>query len=168
MKSTIHQKSLLLAVSVAIIFTGCASVPSADHFKKIEGVPDAKPEPGQSVVYFYREKKFVGSAITYYIYDSDKKIGGLKTGTYFYYVASLGEHTFCAETETKVCKTLQLQVNTVYYIRGDVDLGFWVGRPNLTIVSNLEGKATIPNLQHAILLSEEEIKAMEAEKIDPY
>lgn len=143
-------------------------MPSYDHFKSDSVARYAEPQPGESVIYFYREKKFIGSGVTYYLLDGDKKIGGLKTGMYFYYVTPPGSRTLCAETEAKVCKTIELEPDETYYIRGDVEWGVWIGRPTLTIVSEIEGKSTIPHLDYVTLMSDEEIKAVEASKKSIY
>ena len=163
MKATIQLGRLLGTLGPAIIMAGCASMPGFDHFKAHESASEPTPDPGQSVVYFYREKKFRYSGVSYYVYDDDKIIGGLKSGTYFFYVTSPGTRTFCAETEAKVCKTLRLEADKTYYVIGDVEMGMWVGRPDLTIASDLEGEATIPHLTYATLMSKEEIEAQEAE-----
>ena len=168
MKATIRFGRLVVALGPVIIMAGCASMPAFDHFKAHESASEPTPDPGQSVVYFYREKKFAGSGVSYYVYDDNKIIGGLKSGTYFYYVTSPGTRTFCAETETKVCKTLRLEADKTYYVTGEVEMGMWVGRPDLAIASDLEGEATIPHLTYATLMSEKEIEAREAAKDESF
>ena len=47
-------------------------------------------------------------------------------------------------------------------------MGMWIGRPDLTIVSEMEGEATIPDLEYATLMSDANTKALEAEDDDSF
>lgn len=136
-----------LAVFVAILgtlfFSGCASVTT----QATNVFPEAKPDKG--LVYFYREKKFVGSMISYNIKHQDVVIGALANGTYFFYEVNPGSHTFSASTEATVSRTLTVEAGKTYYIAGSVEMGVLAGRPGLTIPSEAEAKAVLPGLKYA-------------------
>ncbi len=42
-------------------------------------------------------------------------------------------------------------------------MGLWVGRPSLTIVSDLEGESTVPGLSYATIRSEKEVDSIRAD-----
>lgn len=143
------KKSCVCEISLALlmlnILSGCANV-----YRQPSNVyPKTRVDKG--LVYFYRENAFVGSGVSYYVYDGDKKIGGLKNGTYFYAWAEPGVHNYWARTESKSEKQLSVETNKTYYIRGEVGMGFFVGRPKLTIVSEDEGKGSLTKAKYATL-----------------
>jgi len=142
MKSRLLRFALLVAAIVGL--TGCASVS-----KQATNVfPEAQPDSG--LVYFYREKKFVGAAVSYNVREQDKIIGAIANGTYFFVHATPGEHTYKASTEADILKTVDVEAGKTYYIRCGVDMGFMAGRPSLTLVAEAEAKSVIRDLTYAI------------------
>jgi hypothetical protein len=138
-------KSAGLALVMLNFFTGCATV-----YRQPDNVYP-KPRPDKGLVYFYRESSFVGGGVSYYVNDGDKRIGGLKNGTYFYTWADPGTHNYWAKTEARAEKTLSVETNKTYYVRGEVGMGFFVGHPKLTIVSEDEGKSAVPHSSYATI-----------------
>jgi len=140
---------LVFTLSLAIFISACTSVQYAD----LKEMPSASPD--QALVYFFRESKFQGGAISYYIYEGEKdnkeKHGALKNGTFFYIFREPGTHTFWAKTEAKDSVTLDLLAGETYYVKGEVDMGFFAGRPDLTIVHAAEGSSEIPELKFTAL-----------------
>lgn len=136
----------VLFVTAAAIFSlvGCASVS-----KQATNVfPDPKADKG--LVYFYREKKFVGMAISYNVKEEAKVIGAIANGTYFFVDAPPGTHTFVASTEADVTKTFDVEAGKTYFVKCGVDMGFLAGRPSLVLVSEAEAKSVLKNLTYAI------------------
>src|SRR5690349_10710079 len=111
------------------IFASCATVQK----ENAPSTPD-RPKAGEGLVIFYREKKLQGWAVSYNVRDGDKAIGGLPNGSYFAYHVTPGPHTFAASTESTSKRTIDVQAGKTYYIRGELEMGMWVGRPHLTIV----------------------------------
>ena len=140
------QRSILALVMTAVIiaFTGCASVAT----QQTNLFPE--PKPGKGLVYFYREKKFAGMAISYNIKLNNAVIGALANGTYFFYEADPGTYTFVASTEASVSRTVSVVEGKTYYISGGVEMGMFAGRPALKVESEDEGKSIIPGLKYAI------------------
>lgn len=143
------QRIGALGALLAVLFvSGCASVTK----QKENLYPEAQPDKG--LVYFMREKKFVGGAVSYKIRHNDKVIGALANGTYFFYFSEPGEQTFVAKTESESSRTLKVEGGKTYYIKGEVDMGFFVGRPSLTIVADQEGESLLRDLRYATTKSD--------------
>jgi len=105
-----------------------------------------RPQAGKGLVIFYRERHFVGGAVSYKVLDNGTRIGGLPNGAYFVYQAKPGVHTFTAATEATDEKPLTVEAGKTYYIRGEVQMGVLVGRPHLIIVDSQEGVSAIKDL----------------------
>lgn len=140
---------LLAAIILVTILSGCASV----KYAKLSQMPTAKKH--MALVYFYRESKFAGGAMRYSIFEGEKKeekrIGALPNGSFFYVYRKPGTYTFWAETEVVDSATLELESGKTYFIKGEIEMGFMVGRPNLTVVHSTEGKSEIPKLKYVML-----------------
>jgi hypothetical protein len=95
---------------VAII-SGCASVT-----KQAQNV-FPEPQADKGLVYFYREPKFIGGAISYNIRDkqTNQVIGAIANGTYFFYFATPGQHIFVASTEADSARAIQVEGGKIYY-----------------------------------------------------
>ncbi len=93
------------------------------------------PAPGKGKVVFFRESKFQGSAISYKIRTGPEGatvLGQLGSGVYFAVDADPGVFSFSAATEAKDTMTLEIEEGEVYWIEGKLQVGMWVGQPNLT------------------------------------
>ena len=136
----------VLNVLVWVAFLGaCATV----QRQAAPATPD-RPKPGKALVYFYREKKLAGWGVGYNVRDGETRIGGLPNGSYFVYDATPGSHTFSAATEARAERTLKIEAGKSYYIRGEIEMGMFVGRPYLTIVDPQEGAAAIKGLKRVV------------------
>lgn len=136
---------------IAVMCVGCTSVQK----QSLNELPQVQSEKG--LVYFYREKAFVGGGMSYYVCENGEKLGALQSGTFFFVEPEPGLHIYTAKTETENKVTLEIEKGKTYYIKGEIKMGVLVGQPELTIVHELEGKGEIPNLQYAVLKSKKEI-----------
>lgn len=125
------------------LMSGCASVS-----KQATNVyPEVPPDKG--LVYFYREKKFVGGMISYNVKENGQVIGAIANGTYFFVFAEPGSHTYTASTESESSRTIDVQAGKTYYIECGIEMGVLAGRPSLKIASEAEGKSVLPSLKYA-------------------
>jgi len=93
----------------------------------------------------YRPSAFVGAAMSYDVHikdkdGSDKVIGSLENGGYLKYITKPEKVEFWAKTESTSSITLDMKANTMYCIKGEVGMGFIVGRPHLSIIENKQCK----------------------------
>lgn len=106
-----------------------------------------EPEPNKGLMVFYRNTwDFLGMPLI--IHDGDKKIRNIMSGTYFFYFAEAGDHTFWIQTEKKASIFLKIQANETYYMRCETGLGILLPRARLTTVSETEGSYAIQELIH--------------------
>ena len=104
---------------------------------------EANLAPGQAAVYAYRHSSYQGSAVTLNITIDGKEIGGLKPNGYVYGIVTPGKHMVACKTESESTVEITAKPGESYYIECDVVLGFWVGRPKLTMVAPDIGRANI-------------------------
>ena len=131
---------LILAI-VGCLLSSCASV----QREAAPAQPD-RPQAGKGLVTFYRERHFAGGGVSYKVFDNGTRIGGLPNGAYFVYQAKPGVHKFTASTEVTDEKPLTVEAGKTYYIRGEVQMGLFVGRPHLIIVDKQEAASGIKDL----------------------
>jgi hypothetical protein len=131
---------LILAIAGCLL-SSCAAV-------QREAAPTQadRPQAGKGLVIFYRERHFVGGAVSYKVLDNGTRIGGLPNGAYFVYQAKPGVHKFTAATEATDEKPLTVEAGKTYYVRGEVQMGVFVGRPHLIIVDRQEGVGAVKDL----------------------
>lgn len=137
---------ITLVAVAALLEVGCVSV----NRQATNVFPD--PKPDQGLVYFYREKRFTGAAVSYDVVErpSNKVIGPIANGTYFFYFADPGSHTFVASsTEADSARTIQMEAGKTYYIECGLEIGVLSGRPTLKIANEIEAKSVLPTLQYA-------------------
>jgi hypothetical protein len=102
-------------------------MPPYDDFKIHSNNVYVNPSPAKAVVYFYATEDW-GQTL-YYLWDSDKKIGAIRCGCYFFYEAKPGAHSLWAETESRSHVYLDVEAGKTYYIDCRTSLGMWVMNP---------------------------------------
>lgn len=125
---------IIIGVFTLLLLTGCGA--KGPKFVGIE-----KPQKNQALVYIYRPSSFVGGGVSYDIHaqksdTNDNVVGHLSNGGYLKYITEPTEIEFWAKTEAKSSVTLDVEAAKLYCIKGEVGIGFLVGRPHLTIVDN--------------------------------
>lgn len=134
-----------VAAVVALLEVGCASVSRQ--------ATNVFPEPksDKALIYFYREKKFVGMAISYDIRDKSTGavIGAIANGTYFYHFAEPGSHIYVASTESESARNVDVEAGKTYYIECGIEMGVLAGRPSLKLANEITAKEILPRLQFA-------------------
>ena len=136
-------------VALLVFVTSCASVE-----KDTGNVAQDKPGPGKALIYFYRPKRMMGMAVGFGVREGDRKIGGLPNGSYFVFQTVPGTHTFAASTEVTKTVTINVKAGRIYYIQGSLGMGAFVGRPELTIVSEQQSPNDLAGLKRVRLAGE--------------
>ncbi len=143
----------LLTASIALLSAvGCTSV----QYKELTEMPVAQTDKG--LVYFYRENKFLGAGVSYYIYEGEEeskvKLGALKNGTFFFVEPDPGKHVYWAKTESRDEAIIYVEAGKTYYVSGSVGMGIMAGRPQLDVVQENVGKPIIPGLKYTVIENE--------------
>ena len=110
-------------------------------------VPEAKPDKG--LVVFHRKNLFAGKAIRFNINHPEGTLGQLLAGTMLYKYVKPGDHTFTAQSPSidgQDSITINAKAGKVYYVRGEVLMGWPAGRTKFVPVSESEARAEIANL----------------------
>ena len=108
-------------------------------------IPQAKPDKG--LVIFYRDKKFSGGAIRFNINHSEGSLGQLLSGTFLYKYFDPGSHTFSSQAISQDSITLSVEAGKVYYVKGDVRMGVYAGRPKFTQMSESAALSELKKLK---------------------
>ena len=127
-----RKLGLLIVGAFAILsLNGCAAMPKRGEYTASPPPQVISATEGKGAVVFLRESAFTGGGISYYIYEDGRKIGALKSGTWFIHQSDPGQHTYMAETEAKDIITLNVEDGKKYFVVGSVGMGVWAGRPQL-------------------------------------
>ncbi len=89
------------------------------------------PPAGKGQIVFFRDKKFVGSLISYIVREGTTELGKLSNGVYFVLAVDPGTHVYTVHSEAKDNLTLEVEAGETYYVSSGITMGFMAGRPNL-------------------------------------
>jgi len=94
-----------------------------------------------AIVYFYRPRNYVGSAIGFKVRHKDEIIGKARNGKHFsYQVSEPGEYVFWGKTEKRDSVTIQVELGEEYYVRCGVQAGAAIGRPEMFLIEPYVGR----------------------------
>jgi len=139
---------LTFLICTMTLLLGCATVEMPDKQYFIPAEDPGYTNSSQSTVIFYRQDRFAGGAVKYYINDGNKTIGALKSGSYFRYKTEPGSHYFWAENEKISSVKLDCDPSGRYFIEGTVSMGMWMGNPELSLVPNSVANTRLDDLQY--------------------
>ena len=114
---------------VFLLLNGCATL--GPIYTRVDTIPG-----GKAIVYIYRPPSFMGGGVAYDVKVGDTVITTLQSGGYYPYLAEPGEKEFWAKTESRSAVTLDIKPGQIYYLKGTVGIGFFVGRPHLIVVAS--------------------------------
>ena len=135
----IRAKIVLVLIMLGFLVNVSGCGPSlGPAFSRIETVPEK-----EGLVYIYRPAKFFGGGVYYDIRANGNVINTFYQGGYYPYYANPGEIEFSAKTEASSSVTIDVKPGQVYYLRGTVGIGFFVGHPHLDVVSPEIGEKEI-------------------------
>jgi predicted small lipoprotein YifL len=131
------RSSAIAVVALAgLLLAGCATLGPAY-------MPEQAVSADQATVYIYRDSKFVGGGVSYTVNGNGAPLAKLSSGSYFVYHALPGEVEFTAQTEAKTSVTVDVKAGEVYYVKGTVGWGVFVGHPHLMLVTREVGEKEI-------------------------
>ncbi|WP_271680560.1 DUF2846 domain-containing protein [Thermomonas mangrovi] len=105
------------------------------------------PQAGKGQVVFFREKKFVGAAMSYKVREGETELGKLSNGSYLVLEVEPGTHQYHMQGETKDVLTLEVEAGETYYVQGGISMGVLAGRPNLSPSDQAAFEAMAPKLK---------------------
>lgn len=94
---------------------------------------------GEATVYFYRPRRFQGSALKPSVFVDDARVGQMHNGDSIKYTLTPGEHRIYS-TDKSTGMQLTAKPGETYYVRIDIQVGLWKGHGGVTLVDPQEGK----------------------------
>ncbi|HEY8024838.1 MAG TPA: DUF2846 domain-containing protein [Burkholderiaceae bacterium] len=140
----------ILALAVALLMTGCASVEMASPAESAKAKEFNAPTPGNAGVYVYRDS-FVGKALKKDVWIDGKCVGESAPDVFFYTEVEGGK-THKVDTQSEFSpNTLELmfEANKKYFIRQFIKMGVFVGGAGLEQIPEEQGKADVAKLEMA-------------------
>lgn len=101
--------------------------------------PSASVEQAPATIYFYRPRRFQGSALKPSVFVDDARSGQLHNGDSIKVSVPPGNHRIYS-TDKSTGIELNAKSGQTYYVRVDIQVGFWKGHGGVTLVDSQEGK----------------------------
>ena len=141
---------IILAVLLATLFVGCASVKMENKELSEQSKQFSKPSSGNSGLYIYRDS-VVGAALKKDIWVDGKCIGESAAKVFFYTEVAGGKsHVIATESEFSPNElSIAAEEGKNYFIRQFIKFGVFVGGAGLEFIPEEKGKAAIEKLELA-------------------
>ncbi len=108
-----------------------------------EGSASERP----ATIYFYRPKRFQGSALKPSVFVDDARVGNLHNGDSIKFSVTPGSHRIYS-TDKSTGMDLNAKAGETYYVRIDIQVGFWKGHGGVTLVDPQQGKYEVGQAAH--------------------
>ncbi|MBN3789441.1 DUF2846 domain-containing protein [Burkholderia sp. Ac-20353] len=138
-------RALLLAGSVALLASGCASGPQ--YKEMASSIPTLASDHGR--IYFLRSGSMFGAGLQPEIKLNGQVVGKSKPGGFFYVDEPAGQYTVSTATETEKTVSFALDGGETKYVRTSVALGVLVGRVVPSLEDSGTAMAAISDLKYA-------------------
>ena len=122
---------LILAASLA---AGCAA--SGPAFQRV-AIPD-----GKSVIYAYRPNSIFGGGVVPTVTCGASAVS-LSRGGYHPFIIDPGTVTCHAATESTSTVRVDTRPNEASYVKEEIGMGFFIGRPHLQVTSKETGESEV-------------------------
>lgn len=148
MKKIIHA----LTLGLALLITGCASLPSPEKMKTaIEGyeLPQL-PEDGKAIVYVVRPSS-LGGLIRFNVFVNDKEpqseMGYTRSSEYIYFHLEPGDHQILSKAENWAETNVTANPGDIIFIQQEPSMGIIMARNSLFKLQDYEGKYHVKTLE---------------------
>lgn len=127
------RRACILSIGAVLLLGAC--MPAGTVTSPNSGFA---PPTGKGLVVFYRPSAFAGGAIRFNVNHAEGSLGQLTNGTVLQKVVEPGPATFWAQAISQDSITINVSAGQTYYVRGDVRMGIYAGRPQFTQVSEVQ------------------------------
>jgi Protein of unknown function (DUF2846) len=122
--------------------------PAQSSTPPAQAAPDAASDSDSpATVYFYRAKRFQGSALKPSVFVDDAPVGNLHNGDSLKFTVKPGKHRIYS-TDKSTGIDLEVKPGETYYVRVDILVGFWKGHGGVTLVDPQQGKYELGQVAH--------------------
>jgi hypothetical protein len=105
---------------------------AADRFSAEVRAAIGPADANTGKVVFFRPNRFAGAAVGFKVREGGTELGKLRNGRFFSIDVAPGTHEYTVHSEAKDITTLEVEAGETYFVEGRMNMGFMVGRPNLT------------------------------------
>lgn len=106
-------------------------------------VPSQQP----ATIYFYRPRRFAGSALKPTVFLDDARVGRLHNGDSIKFSVTPGPHRIYS-TDKSTGMELDAKAGQTYYVRIDIQTGLFKGHGGVTLVDPQQGKYEVTQSAH--------------------
>jgi Protein of unknown function (DUF2846) len=121
--------------------------PAAAPAQPVASAPAASSDQTQATIYFYRPRRFQGSALKPSVFVDDARAGSLHNGDSIKLPLAPGDHRIYS-TDKSTGLDLNAKPGETYYVRVDIQVGFWKGHGGVTLVDPQQGKYEVAQAAH--------------------
>lgn len=107
----------------------------------------ASDSDSPATVYFYRAKRFQGSALKPSVFVDDAPVGNLHNGDSLKFALKPGKHRIYSKDKSTGID-LDMKPGETYYVRVDILVGFWKGHGGVILVDPQQGKYEFGQVTH--------------------
>ena len=119
------MKKLLLPLIATTMLVGC-SFANGPRFTELE-----TPKANESIIYYIRPVKSIGSGVYYTIYENGKPICKLDLGGYYAHRTTPGTKHIEAATDRKDELIVEAEKGKRHYVLAEVSAGYLIAGPRL-------------------------------------
>jgi len=141
---------LSLAITSALVLSGCASVNMASKAESAKAKQFNQPSQGNAGLYVYRDS-FVGKALKKDIWVNGGCLGESAPDVFFYTEVAGGKvHKIDTESEfSPNGLELLTEANKNYFVRQYIKMGVLVGGAGVELIPEQQGKQAVAKLEMA-------------------
>jgi hypothetical protein len=103
---------------------------------------------GKATLYVYRHRRFEGAALKPSVYIDDRELARIENGRYFVAKIEPGKHSIRSNDKASGVE-INMKAGTGYFIRVDMQTGFWKGHGRLTMILPEQGEYEVKQTRPA-------------------
>lgn len=110
--------------------------------------PAPPSQGGKAALYVYRHHRFEGAALKPSVYVDDREMARIENGRYFVVKLEPGKHSVRSNDKASGVE-VNMKPGAEYYIRVDMQTGFWKGHGRLTMILPEQGEYEVKRTKPA-------------------
>jgi hypothetical protein len=122
--------------------------PPAESAAQAPTAHTATAAEGKATLYVYRHRRFEGAALKPSVYIDDRELARIENGRYFVAKIEPGKHSIRSNDKASGVE-INMKAGTEYYIRVDMQTGFWKGHGRLTMILPEQGEYEVKQTRPA-------------------
>lgn len=139
---------LLVLTIIMVLGAGCGT-PMPNSYSIHNTPPNSFPEDVSKIYVFYPENAVAAPC---YFKEDGKRVGVIKSGTYFIYIPQKGKHVYSLENDSHIEPkiVIKTELGQTYYLQAGQETDFLIAHPQLEIVSKEVADSKLPFLKYIL------------------